>query len=455
MRPLESIPELADLQSGRSLIRVPSEQNVPFTSRVRALVDTEEFQRLAEISQLGLVGKVYPGARHTRFEHALGVYHNALRYLQQLGKDTRFRQQVDAHAAEVLIASSLLHDLGHWPFCHPIEDMGLANLPAHEAHAARFLIDTDLGEVLRTHWEIEPAEVLEILAPRKSAAPTTPQPQGTLRLLRSILSGPIDVDKMDYLDRDSLHCGVPYGRNFDRQRLIQSLVLNARGDGLAITVKGKTAAELMVFARYVMFSEVYWHHAVRSATSMFARAFYELHDQLSLPTLFGSSDAEMTAALRMVARETAVSPLLEGLFGRKRRLYKQVAEFSHDQTASHYQKIAGRPFAQVTQLSNLLAQWASDETGATVSPLEILVDAPPPHREVEFDIDVYFPKQDLYRPLRQVSPVVEALATTQFDDWVKRVRIFVAPSVAPALRKLDWTAAIDWAAGLLETQAPR
>ena len=74
------------------------------------------------------------------------------------------------------------------------------------------------------------------------------------------------------LDRDSLHCGVPYGRNFDKQRLIQSLVLNAAGDGLALTSKGKTAAELMVFARYVMFSEVYWHHAVRAATSMLSRA---------------------------------------------------------------------------------------------------------------------------------------------------------------------------------------
>ena len=76
------------------------------------------------------------------------------------------------------------------------------------------------------------------------------------------------------------------GRNFDRERLIQSLVLNAAGDGLAISSKGKTAAELMVFARYVMFSEVYWHHAVRSATCMLARSFYEVHERLDLRQLF-------------------------------------------------------------------------------------------------------------------------------------------------------------------------
>ena len=89
-----------------------------------------------------------------------------------------------------------------------------------------------------------------------------------------MLSGPIDIDKMDYLPRDSLHAGVPYGRNFDQERLIGSLCLNEAGDGLAITDKGKTAAEMMVFARYVMFSEVYWHHGVRSATAMLQRAFY-------------------------------------------------------------------------------------------------------------------------------------------------------------------------------------
>lgn len=438
MSEYDAIPELADLQSGRSLIRVPAEQNVPFTPRVRALVDTEEFQRLSEISQLGLVSKVYPGAQHTRFEHALGVYHNALRYLQQLVKDRRFRERVDAHAAELLIVSSLLHDLGHWPFCHPIEDMGLAGLPPHEAYAARYLAEgSELADVLRKEWNIHPEEVLDILAPR------THSPR--LKLLRSILSGPIDVDKMDYLDRDSLHCGVPYGRNFDRQRLIQSLVLNESGDGLAITVKGKTAAELMVFARYVMFSEVYWHHAVRSATTMFARAFFELHERLDLGALFSLVDAEVVARLRQAGQNSPCEQLLEGIFGRRRRLYKQAAEYSHNQS-SLYQVVAGRPYHEVVRLADLLVEWANRTGTESFNPLEILVDAPPPHREVEFAIDVFFPKEEAYRPLRKVSPVVEALASTQFDDWVKRVRIFVAPERQHAAAELDWDAAIAWAA---------
>jgi HD superfamily phosphohydrolase len=417
---LADIPELADLESGRSLIRIPPEQNVPFTPRVRALVDTAEFQRLADISQLGLVSRVYPGARHSRFEHALGVYHNALRYVQQLRKDKRFRKVVDRQTAELLIVAALLHDLGHWPFCHPIEDMALPDLPPHETNAARYLQqESELSDVLRTEWGIEPADALDVLIAR------TDSPR--MRLLRSILSGPIDIDKMDYLERDSLHCGVPYGRNFDKQRLIQSLVLNAAGDGLALTYKGKTAAELMVFARYVMFSEVYWHHAVRSATSMFARSFYELHGNVDLHRAIGQTDAEMIVTLQRAATSGPCEPLLEGVFGHKRRLFKRAVEYSHETEGGIYQQIAGRPYAFLVQCATHLAERLESLTGQATRPTDVLIDAPPPHREVEFAVDIYFPKQDEYRALRAVSPVVEALARTQFDEFVKRVRVFVAP----------------------------
>ncbi|REJ72673.1 MAG: HD domain-containing protein [Planctomycetota bacterium] len=422
------IPELADLESGRSLVRIPSEQNVPFTPRVRALVDTAEFRRLTDISQLGLVSRVYPGARHSRFEHALGVFHNALRFIQQLRRDEKFRERIDRRRAEVLIASALLHDLGHWPFCHPIEDLALEGMPPHEDHAGRYLLgDTELASVLREVWEIDPEEVLDVIAPRSDS------PQ--LRLLRSILSGPIDVDKMDYLERDSLHCGVPYGRNFDKQRLIQSLVVNQAGDGLALTDKGKTAAELMVFARYVMFSEVYWHHAVRSATSMFARCFFELHERLDLDDLFDLTDAGMIASLQRAAAGTPSAQLLDGVFGPKRRLYKRAGEYGHEHEV--YGRLAQRPYRFLVECARNLAEELSSSAGTPIAPEQVLIDAPPPHREVEFAVDIYFPKRSAYRPLKEVSPVVDALARTQFDEYVKRVRVFLDPQVAESVRRLS------------------
>jgi HD superfamily phosphohydrolase len=424
--PYLEIPELINLEQGRGLIRIPMEQDVPFTPRVRALVDTADFQRLAQVSQLGLASRVYPGATHTRFEHALGVFHNAVRYLLQLGKDERFCEVVDRHLAEVLLAAALLHDLGHWPFCHPIEDMSLPDLPPHEEFAAEFLApDRELAQVLQNEWQIDPAEVLEVLVPKTESA--------SLRLVRSILSGPIDIDKMDYLDRDSLHAGVPYGRNFDKNRLMQSLLVNQNGDGLAISSKGKTAAELMVFARYVMFSEVYWHHTVRSATCMFARAFFGLYRHFDLKSFFQKTEAETIESLRSQATGTECERLTEGIFGPKRVLYKRVEEFSLYQKPQIYKQLARQPYNILVQCGDRLAQRLSEELSIEIASTDVLIDAPPPHREIEINIDIYFPKEKVYHPLHEVSPVVDALARTQFDDYVKRVRIFAHPRIADAL----------------------
>ena len=425
-----NIPELEAYQTGRSLIRIPCEQDVPFTARVQALVDTVAFQRLQYISQLGLVSRVYPGATHNRFEHALGVYHNAVRYLSHLGKDSRFREICSQADAELLLATALLHDLGHWPFCHPIEDMGLENVPDHEEFAREYLLGaTDLNEVLKSTWNINPADVLDIMVPRQKGS--------TRDLLRSILSGPIDIDKMDYLDRDSLHAGVPYGRNFDRNRLINSLTVNEAGDGLAITSKGKTAAELMVFARYVMFSEVYWHHAVRSATTMFSRAFYELRNQIDLPAFFRQRESESIAILRDIAHGTTSQSLIEGIFGSSRQLFKRVGEYSAGDDPQIYALLAHRPYHELIDLMNKLQQELCSTISTNGQEIQVLIDSPPPKREVEFRIDIFFEKEQKFRSLTSVSPVVEALAHRQFDDYVKKVRIFVAPKIAENVKQQD------------------
>ena len=427
--PFAQIPELANLNSFQNLVRIPNEQNVPFSDRIREVVDTPEYQRLGQISQLGLVARVYPGARHTRLEHSLGVYHNALRYLQQLQNDPRFVERVTPREAERLILAALLHDVGHWPFCHPIEDLGLWGISHHEQQAAEFLQPgSPLANVLERHWGIAGEEVRSLIDDLFK--------KPSNRLIKSILSGPIDVDKMDYLERDSLHCGVPYGRNFDKQRLIQSLVTNQAGDGLAITSKGKTAAELMVFARYVMFSEVYWHHTVRAVTSMFARAFFELRDRLDMATLFRSTDAEMSMSLRNAAKNHPVEKILDSVFGVHREFYKCAAEFSFDpqeagqEKNSVYHQLARRTYTDLVDVSRRLSERLSKALQKTIAEVEVLIDAPPPHREVEFKIDVALPKEGRYRPLTEVSPVVQALAKNQFDDWVKRVRLFVSPQFA-------------------------
>ncbi|APZ96787.1 HD domain-containing protein [Fuerstiella marisgermanici] len=422
MHPYFNIPELSGTGLDDGVVRVPVEQDIPFSRRVRAIVDTAEFQRLRQVTQLALTSRVYPGAIHNRFEHALGVYHNALQYLWQLGKDPRFADVVSPHEAEVLIAAALLHDIGHWPFCHPIEDLDLEEMPPHEVFAAEFLgPDNELSNVLRRDWKIEPEEVIEVLTGKSS--------NSSLKLRQSILSGPIDIDKMDYLNRDSQHCGVPYGRNFDRQRLISSLVPNEAADGLAITSKGKTAAEMMVFARYVMFSEVYWHHAVRSATTMFARAFYEVRSSLDLADVFRMTEPDMIVAICTAAVGQPAQSLTDGLFGAHRRLHKRLAEYSLHQRPDLFHALRQMPYRQLVRCSNHLATAVGDRLGMSVRPVDLLIDAPPLHREVEFKVDIFYPHENVYRPLRSVSPIVEAMSNTTFDDCVKRVRICVAGGV--------------------------
>jgi uncharacterized protein len=428
MTSILDIPEVVALDSRRALIRIPPEVDVPLTPRVRQLIDTADFRRLARISQLGLVSLVYPAAIHTRFEHSLGVYRLALLYAKQLAHDEHFSRTVRAADVEVFIVAALLHDLGHWPFCHPIEDIRLPSVPSHELFANSFLLEGEIADVLRHDWDVNPRDVVALLSEKPRDA--------TGKILASMLSGPIDIDKMDYLSRDSLHAGVPYGRHFDQQRLLGSLCLNKAGDGLAVADKGKTAAELMVFARYVMFSEVYWHHSVRAATAMFQRAFYLLHGLLDLDSLFRTTEHEMIDELQRAGAGGPAGELLHGLFGPSRQLYKRLAQYSFLEHHDLYVRLARRPYPWLMACTERFAAIVSTSLGRIVAPHEILIDAPPVASEVQFDVEIHFPKENCHRPLGEVSPVIRALATEQFDDYVKRVRIFAHPRLVSELQQL-------------------
>jgi len=286
--------------------------------------------------------------------------------------------------------------------------------------------------VLERLWGIAPSRLAAVIAG------TATDPGG--RILSSLLSGPIDVDKMDYLARDSLHAGVPYGRHYDQERLLSSLCLDESGTALAITEKGRTAAELLVFARYVMFSEVYWHHAVRSATAMLQRAVWLLRERLDPPRLVRSDDRQFVEWIATAAPGTTAASLVDGLFGPVRRLYKRAASFDAVRHPDIHRALAGRPYGDAAAVSARLADAFGRRLGRTIGSEAVLVDAPPAEREVEFRIQVRErharaggSAPATWRPLANLSPVVRSLAREQFDVLVKRVRIFVAPEIAAAV----------------------
>lgn len=424
-----AIPEFATRHAPSGLLRLPPGDDIPLSPRVRRLIDTPAFRRLSEVSQLGLVRLVYPGAGHNRFEHSLGVYRVALEFLSRLSSDSRFRELVTTDQAQRFLLAALLHDIGHWPYCHPLEDISLPGLVHHESLARRILASSPMSELLHSDWQVDPA-ILADLIEGKVQSPGD-------KVLSSMLSGPIDVDKIDYLARDSMHCGVPYGRNFDQSRLVASLCLNQMGDCIAVTDKGKTAAEMMVFARYVMFSEVYWHHAARSATAMLQRVAYELREAIDWSTLYDSSEHQFAERLLKASSGQPFDPLADALFGDQRRLYKRLAQYNVQESPELYALLARKPYDWLVGCSVRLAELLSSAIGSPVDPHEVLLDAPPVKLEVQFNVDVHSPKQQTYRPLGDVSPVVRTLAREQFDNHVKRVRLFVSPRIAAAATNLD------------------
>lgn len=421
------LPEVSALRHGGSIIRLPECQDVPLTDRIRRVIDTAPMQRLATISQLGMVGLVYPGAKHHRLEHSLGVYHLATQLLSRFEDEPRLQcpQQ-----AETFLLAALVHDVGHWPFCHPIEDLDLQGLGEHEDRARSWLRDGELAACIDRDWSCEIEDVADLLTRKR----TDNSGDFATRFFASCLSGPIDVDKLDYLQRDSLHAGVPYGRNFDVGRLIHALEVHPDRPELAINEKGRTAAEMMVFARYVMFSEVYWHHTVRAATAMLQRAVFLLQNRIDMESSFRLNDVEWIATIRRMAEGTTAEDLVEGLFGSRRVLHKRVAEFDVLDGNELHMRLARRPAWWLVACAERLAARMSSKFNVPVYAADVLIDAPPVQLEVDINIDVVR-RDGSVRSLGELSPVASALAKQQFDHHVKRVRIFIRPDLRDQLKQ--------------------
>ena len=318
--------------------------------------------------------------------------------------------------------------MGHWPYCHPIEDLLLPQVERHEGLARQRITQGPIAQLLVEEWGLEPQRVADAIAGKAAS-------RGE-QITTSMLSGPIDVDKIDYLARDSHHAGVPYGKHFDAARLMSSLCLNESGTAVAVTDKGRTAAELMVFARYVMFSEVYWHHAVRAATAMLQRAVYLRAARIDWPSLYESTDLDFPHLIMGADNAGPSWELVDGLFGSRRWLYKRLAQYSLAESPELYQQVARRPYDWLVGLAERLAESLQARSGLKIAAHEILVDAPPQKLEVQCNVEVSFSRPPQFRPLADVSPVVETLAQRQFDDYVKRVRVYCHPRLRGPLSEL-------------------
>ena len=292
------------------IIRDPIWNNIRLDALALELVDTPVFQRLRYVRQLGLAYLVYPGATHTRFEHALGAYH-LCRIAIGLLRERGIADVPDEECTITTIAA-LLHDVGHYPFSHALEEIGAVH---HEEVATALVTTGPVASILRARIGENAPERIIALIRGEADSP-----------LQGLVSGSLDLDKIEYLKRDAHMCGVAYGE-IDVDRLINSMVLV--GDPVTglqtvgVAEKGLSALESLLFAKYQMYRNVYWHHAVRSATAMYKRV---VEDACESGTLTQEKLVSFTdEGLLYFLQDRAPSPLLAAL--RSRHLYKRVAEW--------------------------------------------------------------------------------------------------------------------------------
>jgi HD superfamily phosphohydrolase len=234
------IPLRDDSAEGRLMIR---------------LIDTAEFQRLRRIKQLGLGLYTYQGAEHSRFTHSLGALHLMTRILDQLSDRYQIAEQDHAAAR----AAALLHDVGHGPFSHAMENVLGVH---HEKLTMQTVLsrETELGRTLAEYSAELPQRVSAII-------------EGTFKpaALAQLVSSQLDVDRMDYLLRDSLMTGAKYGL-YDLEWIINALQIDEEGDRIYVAARGIYAVEEYLQARYYMFRQVYFHRTLRSAEAVLRSA---------------------------------------------------------------------------------------------------------------------------------------------------------------------------------------
>jgi HD superfamily phosphohydrolase len=455
-----SVPELAPPFVRLPPVRLPELRNVALTRRVLSLVDHPDFQRLRLIRQLGPTHLVYPGAVHTRFEHSLGVYDAVRRYVNTLLQDPPFVEAVGEEDVLALLAAALLHDVGHYPLAHNLEALARKGeeTPRHEDMAVRILrgdltLDPGrppLGEILRREWRLDPERVGALIG-----KPWEEQANSTDRILASILSSPIDADKMDYLERDSIHMGVPYGRNWDRERFLSSLLLSPERDRIAVSDKGRVSAEIFVFGRYTMFSEAYWHHTVRAASAMAERALSDWRARTGISMeelvrlLFQSSDDSLIAHVHSTApAESRARRLMQGLLGGHRRLYKRAVTLSlvhlDPRRRAGFEMIYRMTSAEVTRLEGRVLRRLASASGTPLRDGDVIVDTPPVGKDRLGVIPVVLGKGEARKavPLDQISMIVRGIAE-DFAKVVKKIRVFLDPDALASLRAGMGAAALE------------
>jgi len=350
------------------------------------LLDTPPVQRLRRVKQLGTATLVYPSANHTRFEHSLGVYYLADRALDCLG--------VEGQQAERVRAAAMLHDVGHAPFSHNVEGLVHRITGRYHDDVHDILGEGAVARVLSDHG-LNPDRVADLVA-------------GEGGRFGQLVSGELDVDRMDYLVRDAHHTGVPYG-TIDHQRLIRELRFV---DGQLVLDEGNVqTAESLLLARALMNPTVYSHHVSRIAKTMLRRATEWLLETTAVDAaeLRRMDDHALIAALRDVQGTEGLVRRLDERSLYKRAVWAELGAVPEDLLETDH--------AQIRDLERDIA------AAAGVDPVSVLLEVPALPAMTESTSRVLVNGE--VRHLARQSTLVGALRSAQQDQW--RLGVYAPP----------------------------
>ena len=357
------------------------------------VMDMAQFQRLRRIKQLGLIHLIYPGANHTRFEHSIGTMNLGFKLASELN--------LSKDEMELVRISALLHDIGHGPFSHVSE--GVLSFP-HEELTKYVITKTSMRDVLEEKFNVK--DINKIISGEGYLGP--------------IVSGELDVDRMDYLLRDSHNTGVAYGV-IDYERIISNLKLDKN---LVLDIKGVQAAEGALVSRYFMYPSVYQHHTTRIVNSMFRRGLKKLIDtkEINENDMYKYDDADMIGIYRN-SENTIVRDMITRLDNRD--LFKRVKVIRLE-NFKNPEKLYKIPQETLRKAEEEIAQdFDMDKNYVIVNIAEY-----PRFDEMKTQVNV---DGKLY-PLTEISDIIGALSKARFN--IPDISVYVPKEDKAKFKKL-------------------
>jgi len=388
-------------------IRDPLWQHIYLSSGFKKVVALDSFQKLGRIKQLGPSFHVYPGAVHTRLNHSLGVFHLSRLLLLALLEQSE-ELPLSLEGVKAFLAAALLHDLGHFPFAHSLKELPLKE---HEQLTAEGVLSEPLAGALRDHVGCPPEMVAAIVDEHM-----TPPEHTEVPFYRRLLSGVLDPDKLDYLNRDAFFCGVPYGMQ-DSQFVLHKMLPHPT-EGIAIESDGVTAVENVLFSKYLMYRTVYWHRAVRIATAMIKQGVYSgmIDGKITSGDLYWLDDEEFFR--KFPADSHPPFQLIEEVL--HRRLYKTAYELNfdpHNTLHCDLTKLENRNSAQ-----EKIARRLSRRFRQGVKPYEVLIDIPEP---ISFEVDLPIYQDGVFVPFTASGSVFSGPVVKGFTDSLRKLRVYL------------------------------